>query len=322
MRVSVRTGCRLHLGFTNLSADMSRCYGSIGVALDRPSTLVVMEESDRLVIEGDDKEPIRAAVRRFSQAFGVEPQVTIRVSERIPEHVGLGSGTQLALAVGAGLAAVSGLDADVREVAAAMNRGRRSGIGTAAFRVGGFLIDAGVDRTRTGSDAVPTIVWRPDFPADWCFVVAVPSGQEGLSGRSEEGVFATLVPSVHVSEEICRLTQLMLMPALVERDIEEFGRALTAIDRKTGSYFTGVQGGVHSRGDTSQTIAVMQNAGAVGVGQSSWGPAVYGLTHAGDAGRLQAEVQKSLRELGLTGSVFVSHGRNGGARVEVARDGL
>ncbi len=322
MKVSVRTGCRLHLGFTNLSKDMSRCFGSIGVALDRPTTYVVMEESDELLIEGDDKEPIRAAVQRFSQAFGVEPRVTIRVTERIPEHVGLGSGTQLALAVGAGLAAVCGLDADVRDVAAAMNRGRRSGIGIAAFRVGGFIIDAGVDRTRTGREAVPTVVWRPDFPADWAFVVAVPSGLEGLSGHGEEGVFATLTPSVHVSEEICRLTQLLLMPALVERDIETFGRALTAIDRKTGSYFTGAQGGVYSRGDTSQAIAAMQNAGALGVGQSSWGPAVYGLAHASDVGRLQADVRESLDELGLMGPVFVSHGRNGGARVEVVRDAL
>ena len=44
MRVSVDTGCRLHLGFTNLSDDVGRCYGSLGVALDRPSTTVVVEE--------------------------------------------------------------------------------------------------------------------------------------------------------------------------------------------------------------------------------------------------------------------------------------
>ncbi len=322
MKVSVATGCRLHLGFTNLSKDVSRSFGSIGVTLDRPGTTVVLEESDELRIVSDDREPIRAAVRRFSDHFGVDPRVAITVRERIPEHVGLGSGTQLALAVGVGLAAVCGIDADVRDVAAALFRGRRSGIGIAAFRGGGFIIDAGVDREKAGREAVPTVVWRPDFPADWCFVVAVPADREGLSGHGEEGVFAALAPSVHVSEEICRITLSQLMPALVEHDIEAFGDAMTAIDRKTGSYFAGAQGGVYSRDDTGQTIAVMLNAGALGVGQSSWGPAVYGLVHAKDAGRLETLVHAFLRERGPGGMVFVSHGRNSGARLEVVRDVL
>ena len=117
MRVSVETGCRLHLGFTNLSEDIGRCFGSIGVAIDRPGTSIVFEEHDELAIAGEDREPVRAAVRRFCDTYGVAPRVSITVKEHIPEHVGLGSGTQLALAVGVGLAAVCGIDADVREIA-------------------------------------------------------------------------------------------------------------------------------------------------------------------------------------------------------------
>ena len=63
MRVSVETGCRLHLGFTNLSEDIGRCFGSIGVAIDRPGTSIVFEEHDELTIAGEDREPVRAAVR-------------------------------------------------------------------------------------------------------------------------------------------------------------------------------------------------------------------------------------------------------------------
>jgi beta-RFAP synthase len=320
MRVSVTTGCRLHLGFTNLSKDVGRSFGSIGVTLDRPGTTVVLEESDELRVDGDDGQPILTAVQCFSDYFRVEPRVAISVRERIPEHVGLGSGTQLALAVGMGLAAICGIDADVSDVAVAVRRGRRSGIGIAAFRGGGFVIDAGVAMEKTGRETVPVVVWRPDFPADWCFVVAVPLPGEGLSGHGEEGVFAALTPSVHVSEEICRITQVQLMPALVERDIEAFGRAITTIDRKTGSYFEGVQGGLYSRGHTGQTIAAMLAAGALGVGQSSWGPAVYGLAHGNDVARLEAAVRDSLRERDLGGLVFIGHGRNRGARVEVVRD--
>ena len=87
-------------------------------------------------------------------------------------------------------------------------------------------------------------------PADWRFVVVIPDADSGLSGHSEEGVFGALAPSVRISEEVCRITQLRLMPALVEHDIEEFGRALTAVDRKTGAVLLGCAGRhLQRRGD-------------------------------------------------------------------------
>jgi beta-RFAP synthase len=322
VRVIVETGCRLHLGFTNLSEDVGRCFGSIGVALDRPSTTVVLEERRDAAIGGDDPEPIRACLRRFCEHFQVDPRVSIEVRESIPPHVGLGSGTQLALAVGLGLAMVCGIDADVWDVAAAMGRGRRSGIGTAAFQMGGFVIDAGHKKGQTGRDAAPTVVWRRDLPADWRFIVVVPDADKGLSGRSEEGVFGALAPSVRISEEVCRITQLKLMPALVEHDIGEFGRALTAVDRKTGAYFSDLQGGVYSSGEANAAIDALLSAGACGAGQSSWGPAVYGLVHERDAGKVEAAVRETLAAAGRGAQIFVSHGRNTEARVEVPREAL
>lgn len=322
MRVTVETGCRLHLGFTSLSPDLGRCCGSIGVSLDRPSTSITLEESDELAVVGGEREPVRAVVRRFSTAYGVEPNVRITVREHIHEHVGLGSGTQLALAVGAGLAAMCGMDVDVRDLARELHRGRRSGIGIAAFTLGGVVIDAGVPASASAGVAVPTVVWRHDLPSDWCFVVAVPAGGPGLSGRGEEGVFAGLTPSVRISEEVCRLTQLQFMPALVEGDIEVFGRALTAIDRSTGRYFADVQSGAYSHEDMSATVAEMLRAGAYGAGQSSWGPAVYGLVRQGDAGRLEAAMRGYFAERDLGDAVYVCHGRNTRARVEVHRETL
>lgn len=322
MRVSVDTGCRLHLGFTNLSDDVGRCYGSLGVALDRPSTTVVVEDGRDRAVVGDDPEQIRACLRRFCDHYQVDPAVSIEVRESIPQHVGLGSGTQLALAVGLGLAMVCGIDAGVRDLAVVMGRGRRSGVGTAAFQAGGFMIDAGHKKGITGPEAAPTVVWRRDFPADWRFVVVIPDADRGLSGRMEEGVFGALTPSVRISEEVCRITQLRLMPALVEHDIEEFGRALTAVDRKTGAYFSDVQGGVYGGGETNAAIDTLLSAGVCGAGQSSWGPAVYGLVHERDVAKVEAEVRDHLAGRGAGAQVIVSQGRNTEARVEVPRAGL
>ena len=317
MRVSVATGCRLHLGFTNLSDDVGRCFGSLGVALDRPSTSVVVEDGRDRGVVGDDPGQISACVQRFCDHYQVDPRVSVEVRESIPQHVGLGSGTQLALAIGLGLAMVCGIDADVRDVAVAMGRGRRSGVGTAAFRTGGFVIDAGHKKGGTCRESPPTVVWRRDFPADWRFLVVIPVAARGLSGRCEEGVFGALRPSVRISEEVCRITQLRLMPALVEHDIDEFGRALTDVDRKTGTYFSDVQGGVYGGGDANAAIEALLSAGARGAGQSSWGPAVYGLVHERDAARVEMAVRDSLARSGAGSRVVVSLGRNTGARVEV-----
>ena len=81
MRVTVTTGSRLHLGFTNLSDDLGRCYGSLGVAIDRPSTTVVVEEGEGADALGDDAERVRAWRRRFCDRFGVDPHVSIAVRD-------------------------------------------------------------------------------------------------------------------------------------------------------------------------------------------------------------------------------------------------
>ena len=164
-------------------------------------------------------------------------------------------------------------------------------------------------------------MWRRDFPVDWRFIVVVPDADSGLSGRSEEGVFGALTPSVRISEEVCRITQLRLMPALVEHDIEEFGRALTAVDRKTGAYFSDVQGGVYVGGETNAVIDALLRAGACGAGQSSWGPAVYGLVHERDVGTGRSRRAGSRwRRRARGAQVFVSLGRNTEARVEASQE--
>jgi beta-ribofuranosylaminobenzene 5'-phosphate synthase len=230
----------------------------------------------------------------------------------------LGSGTQLAVAIGVGLARLRRIEADPWEIALVMGRCRRSGIGVEALLSGGFIVDAGHRTDRAGSERRPTIVWRRAFPAQWRFVIAVPDAVHGLSGGSEEAVFERLAPAVRISEEVCRLTQIGVMPALVEEEIEEFGRALTAVDRKTGEYFSDLQGGIYGNGATSRTIDALLGAGAHGAGQSSWGPAVYGLTRASEAERVAADVRQSLRAAGDAADVFICRGRNTGALVDVA----
>jgi predicted sugar kinase len=61
----------------------------------------------------------------------------------------------------------------------------------------------------------------------------------------------------------------------------------------------------------------MKKHGAYGVGQSSWGPTVYGLAHdEKEAKKLQAEVEAFLQDRD-GGQVFVGNANNRGATIRL-----
>jgi beta-ribofuranosylaminobenzene 5'-phosphate synthase len=316
MLITVKTGCRLHLGFLDLTGDLGRKYGSIGVALENPKTVIAVTNSEELIVENGNREKIIDFVEKFSKHYQVQPTVRIHLLESIPEHSGLGSGTQLALAVGTALAKICNIDADARELSSILGRGKRSGIGIAGFQCGGFIMDAGRKRAHLNDlDTPPKIIFRCDFPTDWCFVVVIPETEKGLFGKNEDMVMKCLKPSKKISEEICRLTQIKLLPALIEKDIEEFGVALTEIDLRTGMFFKEIQGGIYRGKLTKDLMEFMMGSGAYGVGQSSWGPAIYGLVDETRAQEVTQSMKEFLARKNLSGKIFASRCNNKGREI-------
>jgi len=319
MRITVKTGCRLHLGFLDLTGDLGRIYGSIGVSLENPGTVVTVEESRGLVVEhsNNSEKTILDAVTRFSRHYRLKPAMRIRLVDGIPKHSGLGSGTQLSLAVATALARIFDIDASVRDISVIVERGRRSGVGVACFETGGFIVDCG---RRNAGKAVgpPPVIFRRDFPDDWCFVIVIPEAGKGLSGKEEDYAMYRVNPSRKISEEICRLTQMKLLPALIDQDIVEFGEAITEIDSRTGMYFEQAQGGVYKDGFTKDLVRFMLERGVRGVGQSSWGPTIYGLVEEAGAKAVANEARNFLAEKQVGCKAFVSRCRNRGAEITVS----
>src|SRR5262245_66400712 len=99
MKVVVRTGARLHLGFIDLNGDCGRLYGSLGVAVERPGVTVEAWPSSRPEATGESAETVQALLAELGGGLPAEQAVAVRVLEAIPRHAGLGSGTQLNLAV-------------------------------------------------------------------------------------------------------------------------------------------------------------------------------------------------------------------------------
>ena len=154
--------------------------------------------------------------------------------EAIPAHVGLGSGTKLALAVAQALAALHGRTVDAPGLAEAVGRAARSAVGTWTFALGGLVVEGGV---RRGDERPAPLLARYAVPEEWRVVLVVPSAEPGLSGAAEEEAFGRLVPSAERSAAIAQLVLTSLLPALVERDLEEFGAALTQIQQLVGDSF-------------------------------------------------------------------------------------
>ena len=145
------------------------------------------------------------------------------------------------------------------------------------------------------------------MPDEWRCVLAIPHAEPGLSGRAEEEAFARLRPDPDRAALIAQLVLTSLLPALAEGDLTEFGAALTRVQRLVGESFASVQGGVfHPR--AGALVEALLRLGAAGAGQSSWGPAVYGIVggraggaracppHGGRAGRRRARGARALRQ--------------------------
>ncbi|MBN1245706.1 kinase [Candidatus Bathyarchaeota archaeon] len=316
MKVYVKTPARLHLGLIDLNGDLGRLFGGLGVGINRPNVVLEAERSETLAVTGEKTEQVKTLAKRFLETYNIKGNASINVKQVIPEHAGLGSGTQLALAVATSLAKLFNVKASVPELAGTMGRGQRTSVGTTIFAQGGFVVDGGKN---TSKNSFPTTIFRQPFPQDWGFVVAVPNVNKGLAKNEETAAFKALAPmKTEDAGKMCRLTMMKLLPALVERDIKSFGEALTQIQIVIGDHFAEVQGGTYSSPAATEGIALLQKLGAYGAGQSSWGPAFYGLTQKEEAKEIELKVKTFLRK-SVGGQVFVAKANNRGAYIKVTK---
>ena len=320
-RVIVQAPARLHLGFIDLNGECGRVFGSIGVALERPRYVVEAWLSRETSEESEETGDIQRVLHALAALIAPPHGVAVRVHDRIPRHQGFGSGTQRDLALGAAVTRLAGHPASTRELGRLLGRGRRSGVGIAAFDRGGLIVDAGRRHARgdggrsASAGDLPPVVFQGPVPRDWLFVVAIPPGIEGLSGSPEDLAFRELAPmSESTAGRISRLVLVSLLPGILTDDIDTFGTAVTEIQRLVGEHFAPVQGGPYAteRGEAIAEFALKH--GAAGAGQSSWGPAVFALVR----GETQARTLVAQIEAwngGRDATVFHTGANNDGAVV-------
>ncbi len=272
--VSVKAQARLHLGFLDMHGGLDRKFGSLGMAISEIETALLAEYADDIEINGPGNERASDYAEQVLSHFGVEGGVKMDISSAIPEHAGLGSGTQLSLAVATAIAHLYDLDTEPEQLAALLHRGARSGIGIGTFKHGGFIVDAG----RGPNTIVPPAISHLKVPDHWRFVLIFDDGTEGMNGVPERRAFSTLPP---LDEEttglLCRVTLMQALPAIAEDDSQQFGAAITMIQNIVGDYFSQVQGGRYTSPFLKPILKQLEALGSTGYGQSSWGPTGFAL---------------------------------------------
>ncbi len=278
--ITVQTGARLHFGLLAVQAASGRNFGGVGLMVDSPGGVLSVEASDRdeCLAELEFAARLTAWRDEYRQRCPVEHRphaCRIQLSQIIPSHAGLGSGTQTSLALAAALARWSGEDnVSAPELARRVGRGARSALGIHGFQHGGLLVEGG----KRQSDEISPLVARLDFPSEWRVLLVSPNGRRGLSGDAERAAFSQLTPMpASLTETLCRIVLMELLPAVANADFSSTAAALREFGQLNGSHFAPVQGGVFADPQMAELVTWLTEQGCVGIGQSSWGPTLWVL---------------------------------------------
>ena len=297
--ISIKSTARLHMGFFDLHGGLGRKFGSIGLSLATPTIELSAQMSSQLQVEGITSvvDKVASIAQQFITKLNLSGSVRFNIRQHIPEHAGLGSGTQTALAVGAAISQLYKLNLSTAQIAELTGRGGRSGIGIAAFDYGGLLIDGGrAARANTSlsklSSNVPPLLARYDFPEDWRVLLILDASQPGIHGEVEREAFKQLPEfSESLAAHLCRYVLMQAMPAIVEQDLTAFGFAIQELQSHVGDYFAPAQGGRYASQQVGAVLQALQNMGVACFGQSSWGPTGFAVFEN------ELEAEKHLQQL-------------------------
>jgi beta-ribofuranosylaminobenzene 5'-phosphate synthase len=317
--VHVTAPSRLHFGLWSLGGTEGRQFGGVGAMIQQPALRLSLQAANRLGATGPVAERAVAFACRWAE-FHRYPELACRIEvhNALPEHAGLGSGTQLALAVAAGLNALCGLPSQSpQELALSVGRGLRSGVGTYGFVFGGLIVEQG----KLPDEPISPLDCRIDLPDAWRFVLVQPRSMAGLAGEEEIDAFSAL-PSVlpSVTEELIAEVRDRLVPAAAMGDFDAFAQSLYRYGRLSGECFAARQGGPYNGPLLTALVEAVRGLGYAGVGQSSWGPTIFVAIQSQPAAEcLLQELQRLPQAADL--ELTITSPENRGARIEISDGG-
>ncbi|MGH7135570.1 MAG: beta-ribofuranosylaminobenzene 5'-phosphate synthase [Pirellulales bacterium] len=307
----VLAGSRLHFGMLSFGQRGMRQFGGAGVMISSAALQLRIEESDSFSTSGpmaDRVEQFVMHLSRHADWWQANRPFRVTVETAPPPHAGLGSGTQLGMALAMALAGWFDAGPQTAEaLARSVGRGKRSAVGVHGACSGGFIIEGG----KLADDEISPLVSRIAMPEEWRFLLITPSEAAGISGEVEQQAFQRLPPApLEITAALCRELVCELAPSVSCGDFDRFGQSLYRYGQLAGECFAAWQGGLYASPAIERLVTRCREAGARGVGQSSWGPTVFALCPSQrDAEQLRDVLQASGELKQATTSIATSDNR-------------
>ncbi|MCG8449671.1 MAG: hypothetical protein MI725_08835 [Pirellulales bacterium] len=273
--VRITTPSRLHFGLLRFAQDRGPSFGGLGMMIDWPRYVIELNPSDQWYAEGPSADRALDIAQRVLQK-GPLPYgkaLDVRIHEAPPPHAGLGSGTQLALAVATAVRSLGQrAPENIASLAGTVGRGVRSAVGSYGFKRGGLIWETGYLPGQT----LGQLACRMEVPESWRILLISPHLHPGLYGESEADAFLKLPPVPdEVSSRLQQIVENQVLPAAKRADFNRFSESVYQYGHLSGSCFARVQGGPYASSQIAACIAQLRALGIAGVGQSSWGPTVF-----------------------------------------------
>jgi beta-ribofuranosylaminobenzene 5'-phosphate synthase len=331
MKIRIITPSRLHFSLIDLNGQIGRIDGGLGVALNQPNIIIEAQRDNiknKLEIvnsPGYSTEDLNELMKNILESLNLENGVSLKIDSAIPAHIGLGSKTQLSLAISKALCLLNNLEKTPYELACITSRAGTSRIGLSAFEQGGFIIDGGHSFGKgkeketylpsSASKAPPApILYSDTIPDDWYFVIIVPKIKRGAHGSEEINIFQDYCP-IPMSDvkTISHIILMKILPALKERRIDSFGYGIYELQHLG---FKKVEIELQDE-IISNLIEFCVKNGAYGSGMSSFGPTTYALIEGlSKAQQLKQKIQTFLQNE-CEADIFITNVNNKGAQIEV-----
>lgn len=332
VKIRVTTPCRIHLSLIDENGYTGRVDGGIGLMLDRPNVIFeATNHAEEFKIEAhryyrESIEVINEQASKIFKAFNINNKnFHFNLKRYFPSHVGLGSKTQLSLAIAVAITKLKNInDISLKDLTRLVNRGGTSGIGWKGFEKGGFIVDAGHEfgkgkeketflPSSASQNANPALtILRHPIPEQWRFVLVIPNVKKGAYGDEEISIFQSHAPIP--KEEVNEVSHQILMkivPGIIKNDLECFGEGLKRIQNigfKKVEIFL-------QHEIVKKTLAFFEDYGVKAFGMSSFGPSVIGIVESDDeANNLLKAVQLHLN--GNLGHIYLCKPNNYGAKIE------
>jgi beta-RFAP synthase len=307
-----------------------RKFGGLGMMIEKPCVTVTATEAGAFQTSG----PLAGRAEHFLHLIRQSEQIqnwriegegqTLRLHIQVdgpPEHIGLGVGTSVGLAIVAAVRrdlypfrpVMRIYHGTVRRMAEAVNRGERSAIGMYGFERGGFIVDGG----KEPHERFSRLESRIEFPADWRVLLVRPPGIAAWFGGAERGAFARNRPhqqALFITKQLHIIARSRVIRALQDADFDTFAQSIFEFNRLAGEPFHDDQGGPYAGVEVACVIDELMEMGAVGVGQSSWGPTVFAMCR--DVDEAEHLAAKARARFSSATEVTVTAGNNTGARIE------